>query len=84
MATSGRGSAVVGYNVQVAVDTEHHLIITHEATNVGSDQAQLARMAKQTKVSGDAKPKHAGTAVLAVPAGAHAGAALSAAKIKQQ
>src|SRR3989475_9029408 len=26
MATSGRGSGVVGYNVQVAVDTEHHLI----------------------------------------------------------
>src|SRR5580704_8162993 len=30
MATSGRGSGVVGYNVQVAVDTEHHLIVTHE------------------------------------------------------
>ena len=42
MATSGRGSGVVGYNVQVAVDTEHHLIITHEVTNVGSDRAQLA------------------------------------------
>jgi ribosomal protein L14E/L6E/L27E len=39
MATSGRGSGVVGYNVQVAVDTEHHLIITHEVTNVGSDRA---------------------------------------------
>ena len=37
MATSGRGSGVVGYNVQVAVDTESHLIITHEVTNVGSD-----------------------------------------------
>src|SRR6201987_2862732 len=36
MATSGRGSGVVGYNVQVAVDTEHHLIITHEVTNNGS------------------------------------------------
>src|SRR5665648_324036 len=34
MATSGRGSGVVGYNVQVAVDTEHHLIITHEVTCV--------------------------------------------------
>jgi transposase len=51
MATSGRGSGVVGYNVQVAVDTEHHLIITHEVTNVGSDRAQLARMAKQAKVT---------------------------------
>jgi hypothetical protein len=29
MATSGRGSGVVGYNVQVAVETKHHLIITH-------------------------------------------------------
>jgi transposase len=51
MATSGRGSGVVGYNVQVAVDTEHHLIITHEVTNVGSDRAQLADMAKQTKAT---------------------------------
>jgi transposase len=49
MATSGRGSGVVGYNVQVAVDTEHHLIVTHEVTNSGSDRAQLANMAKQTK-----------------------------------
>jgi Transposase DDE domain len=51
MATSGRGSGVVGYNVQVAVDTEHHLIVTHEVTNVGSDRAQLARMAKKTKAT---------------------------------
>ncbi|MGY4317586.1 hypothetical protein ACVWW1_006913 [Bradyrhizobium sp. JR3.5] len=43
MATSGRGSGVVGYNVQVAVDTEHHLIVTHEVTNSGSDRAQLVR-----------------------------------------
>jgi transposase len=49
MATSGRGSGVVGYNVQVAVDTEHHLIITHEVTNTGSDRSQLANMAKQAK-----------------------------------
>ena len=49
MATSGRGSGVVGYDVQVAVDTEHHLIITHEVTNSGSDRAQLANMATQSK-----------------------------------
>ena len=49
MATSGRGSGVVGYNVQVAVDTEHHLIVTHEVTNTGSDRSQLANMAKQAK-----------------------------------
>src|SRR4051812_11969759 len=49
MATSGRGSGVVGYNVQVAVDTEHHLIVTHEVVNVGNDRGQLARMSKQAK-----------------------------------
>jgi transposase len=49
MATSGRGSGVVGYNVQVAVDIEHHLIVTHEVTNSGSDRAQLANIAKQAK-----------------------------------
>jgi transposase len=51
MATSGRGSGVVGYNVQAAVDTEHHLIVAHDVTNVGSDRSQLSRMAKQTKAA---------------------------------
>jgi len=51
MATSGRGSGVVGYNVQVAVDTEHHLIVTHEVTNVGTDRSQLAQVAKATKAT---------------------------------
>ena len=49
MATSGRGSGVVGYNVQTAVDTEHHLIVTHEVANVGNDRSQLANVAKQAK-----------------------------------
>ena len=49
MATTGRGSGVVGYNVQVAVDTDHHLIVAHEVTNSGSDQAQLANIALQAK-----------------------------------
>ena len=49
MATSGRGSGVVGYNVQVATETEHHLIIAHEVTNVGSDRSQLARTARAAK-----------------------------------
>ena len=49
MATSGRGSGVVGYNVQVAVETENHLIITHEVTNSGSDRAQLANVGKAAK-----------------------------------
>ena len=51
MATSGRGSGVVGYNVQVAVETKHHLIVTHEVTNVGSDRSQLAHVAKETKAT---------------------------------
>jgi transposase len=46
---NSRGSGMVGYNVQTAVDSQHHLIIAHEVTNVGSDRSQLARMAKQTK-----------------------------------
>jgi transposase len=51
MATSGRGSGVVGYNVQVAVDTNHHLIVVHDVINVGNDRSQLARMAKETKAA---------------------------------
>ncbi len=44
MATSGRGTGMVGYNVQTAVDTKHHLIVAHEVTNVGHDRAQLAQL----------------------------------------
>src|SRR5262249_15098544 len=51
MATSGRGSGVVGYNVQVAVETKHHLIITHEVTNVGTDRSQLSHVAKEAKAA---------------------------------
>src|SRR5690349_8031751 len=49
MATSGRGSGVVGYNVPVAVETEHHLIVAHEVINDGCDRAQLAAMGKEAK-----------------------------------
>ncbi|MEX0830402.1 MAG: IS1182 family transposase [Nitrospirales bacterium] len=44
-----RGNGIVGYNVQNAVDAEHHLIVTHEVTNVGHDQHQLSHMAQQAK-----------------------------------
>ena len=53
MATSGRGSGTVGYNVQTAVDTKHHLVVTHEVTNVGHDRSQLAHMAKEVKATLD-------------------------------
>ena len=47
MATSGRGTGMVGYNVQTVVDTQHHLIVAHEVTNVGHDRQQLSTMAQQ-------------------------------------
>ena len=44
-----RGTGIVGYNVQTAVDTQHHLIVTHEVTNAFSDRRQLAKMANKVK-----------------------------------
>jgi transposase len=49
MATSGRGSGIVGYNVQIAVDAEHHMIVAHEVTNVGNDRGELSAMAAAAK-----------------------------------
>jgi len=49
MAISGKGTGVVGYNVQTAVDTRNHLIVAHEVTNVGHDRAALATMAEQAR-----------------------------------
>src|SRR5665213_3216263 len=49
MATSARGSGVVGYNVQSVVDAKHHLIVTHEVTNKGTDRAQLSSMGQQAQ-----------------------------------
>ncbi len=51
MATSGRGTGVVGYNVQTAVDAEHHLIVAHEVINQGYDRSQLAPMALKAQQS---------------------------------
>jgi transposase len=49
MATSGKGTGIVGYNVQTAVDTEHHLIVAHEVTNLGHDRTQLVPMGLSAK-----------------------------------
>jgi transposase len=49
MATSGKDTGIVGYNVQTAVDTKNHLIVAHEVTNVGSDRHQLSNIAEQAR-----------------------------------
>jgi transposase len=49
MATSGRGTGIVGYNVQTAVDTKHHLIVAHDVTNDGHDRDQLSSMCGQAR-----------------------------------
>jgi transposase len=46
-----RGSGIVGYNVQTAVDAKHHLIVAHEVTNTGSDRDQLSGMAKEARTA---------------------------------
>jgi len=49
MTSGGKRTGTVGYNVQVAVDTKHHLIVEHEVTNVGGDHGQLSRIAQSAK-----------------------------------
>ena len=49
MATSGKDTGSVGYNVQAAVDTKHHLIVAHEVTNIGNDRARLSTMAGRAR-----------------------------------
>ena len=56
MMSQAKGTGVVGYNVQVAVDTKHHLVVAHEVTNVGSDRAQLTKMAQAARDAMD-KPR---------------------------
>ena len=46
-----RGSGIVGYNVQTAVDAKHHLIVEHEVTNIGNDRDQLSGMAKKARAA---------------------------------
>lgn len=55
MATGARGSGVVGYNVQTVVDAKHHLVVTHQVTNQGTDRAQLSKIAKKAQKALDQK-----------------------------
>lgn len=49
MTSAGRGTSIVGYNLQTAVDAQHHLIVAHELLNIGSDRAQLSTMSAKAK-----------------------------------
>lgn len=55
MATRGRGTGIVGYNVQIAVDPEHHLVVAHEIVNEGHDRTQLVPMGDLAKQAIDAE-----------------------------
>src|ERR1700704_4415192 len=61
MATSGKDTGIVGYNVQTAVDTKNHLIVAHEVTNVGTDRHQLSNMAEQARTAMGVETLDAGT-----------------------
>src|SRR2546430_11723068 len=58
MGTSGKGTAIVGYHVQTAVDAQHHLIVAHDVTNVGHDRDQLSNMAGQAQAPTGVGARH--------------------------
>ena len=55
MATTAKGSGMVAYNVQVAVDAKNHLIVAHEVTNAVGDRSQLSSMAQAAREAMDKK-----------------------------
>ncbi len=40
IATSGRGSGMVGYNVRIAVDAKNHMVVAHDVINQGHDRTR--------------------------------------------
>ncbi len=55
------GGSTVGYNVQTAVDSKHHMIVAHEVTNAPSDRSQLASMAVQARAALRVEPQDEAT-----------------------
>ncbi len=51
MSTNARSSGTVGYNVQTAVDTKHHLIVDHEVSMEMGDRRLLTKMATKARES---------------------------------
>jgi transposase len=47
------GGSTVGYNVQTAVDSKHHLIVAHEVTNATTDRSQLSSIAGKAQAALD-------------------------------
>ena len=49
MASTGKGTGLVGYNLQAAVDTGSHIVVAHEVINLGHDRTSLANMGHQAR-----------------------------------
>ncbi len=51
MATGSDYRGVVGYNLQAAVDTKHHIVAANAVTNQGLDRSHLREMAEAAKAT---------------------------------
>ena len=56
MKSAGKGSGLVGYNMQAAVEAKNHFIVSHEVTNIGNDRAQLYKMAQSARRAMQVEP----------------------------